>query len=244
MVISLGFFGLGFISFLLGYCTPFWLETDDRFLYRSGFQKLGLWTACFENWSYFKDYLGKQYNGCYWIFSYDLMPIWKWLNPTWLLSVQVMMTLSFCLQVVTIAVLSWYIYKGWREHIGLFGITILALIPGLTMAICITMFATYSVVDRQWIENPSKTYLSWSFAFTIVAGFLVVFGTMVLATASIESRRQFLKYGPYETTDSEIAPETNEKLSPKKRIPKWIRYFIEPPKRRRETYETNDHEFD
>lgn len=43
--------------------------------------QLGLWEACFNHWTYFNDYNGKIYDGCWWIYSYEYKPIFHWINP-------------------------------------------------------------------------------------------------------------------------------------------------------------------
>lgn len=42
---------------------------------------MGLWEACFNHWTYFNDYNGKIYDGCWWIYSYEYRPIFHWINP-------------------------------------------------------------------------------------------------------------------------------------------------------------------
>lgn len=47
--------------------------------------QLGLWEACFKDFSHKTSYNGKLYNGCWWMFSYEYEPIREWLNPRKLL---------------------------------------------------------------------------------------------------------------------------------------------------------------
>ena len=47
---------------------------------------------------------------------------------------------------------------------------------GMVTGICILVFGTMSVVNRQWIQNPDKNYLSFSFGLMVMSGFLVLFG--------------------------------------------------------------------
>ena len=64
---------------ILSFSTSHWLESYEEA--QSRFIKLGLWEACFNNFGYDRDNLGKVYKGCDWIFSYDYRPIFDWLNP-------------------------------------------------------------------------------------------------------------------------------------------------------------------
>jgi len=55
---------------ILSFSTSKWLESYGEV--NSRFVSLGLWQACFNNYGYEKDNLGRTYQGCSWIFSYDL----------------------------------------------------------------------------------------------------------------------------------------------------------------------------
>ena len=75
------FSGVALIFLAIGFSTPNWLELEANYITNSGFEKLGLWEVCLKNFAYYKDYTGKIYNGCWWIFSYEYRPIWEYLNP-------------------------------------------------------------------------------------------------------------------------------------------------------------------
>lgn len=80
-IFGLIFTCLAFVCMIVCFTTPHWLE---RFPYKRNtkvFVRLGLWEACFNDWQYYKDYLGKRYNGCWWIFHFEYRPVWPWLNP-------------------------------------------------------------------------------------------------------------------------------------------------------------------
>ena len=65
---------------VISFSSPNWLESYTEA--KSRFVKLGLWSACFNKFGYDRDFLGKTYDGCWWIFSYEYRPIWDWLNPS------------------------------------------------------------------------------------------------------------------------------------------------------------------
>ena len=65
---------------IISFSTSHWLESYDEA--DSRFVKLGLWEACFNNFGYDRDNLGKVYHGCEWVFSYDYRPIFDWLVPS------------------------------------------------------------------------------------------------------------------------------------------------------------------
>ena len=81
LIAGLVFCSSALLFLVIGFSTPHWLELDTNYITNSGFEKLGLWEACFNNFAYYKDYTGKIYNGCWWIFSYEYRPIWNYINP-------------------------------------------------------------------------------------------------------------------------------------------------------------------
>lgn len=81
LIIGLSFSGAALLFLVIGFSTPHWLELDTKFITNSGFEKIGLWEACFKNFAFYRDYTGKLYNGCWWIFSYEYRPIWSFINP-------------------------------------------------------------------------------------------------------------------------------------------------------------------
>jgi len=81
LAVGLGLTSLAAIFCVVGFSTPNWIQSDDRFTTVSQFVKMGLWEACFKHWSHWKDYAGKQYDGCWWIFSAEYRPIREFLNP-------------------------------------------------------------------------------------------------------------------------------------------------------------------
>lgn len=54
--------------------------------------------------------------------------------------------------------------------------------------ISILIFGTMSVVNRQWIQNPDKNYLSFSFGLMVMSGFMVLFGGFCAAFSAAQVR--------------------------------------------------------
>lgn len=72
---------------VLAFASPYWVESFDKFQGR--FTKIGLWEVCFNDYTFYKDYKGKRYLGCWYIFSPEVRPIWEWLSPRKCLNVYV-----------------------------------------------------------------------------------------------------------------------------------------------------------
>ncbi|XP_022308772.1 uncharacterized protein LOC111114657 [Crassostrea virginica] len=173
---AFGFIAVGFLFNIIAFSTPNWLEADDRYKLTNGFVKLGLWEACFNHWTYFNDYNGKIYDGCWWIYSYEYKPIFHWINPSWFLSIQVMMTLTMLSEIILLVLIAMFICKSKDGFWKLMSVGVGAIVCGMVTGICILVFGTMSVVNRQWIQNPDKNYLSFSFGLMVMSGFLVLFG--------------------------------------------------------------------
>lgn len=73
--------GSALLFLLIGFSTPNWLELDTNYITQSGFEKLGLWEACFKNFAHYRDVTIKKFNGCWGIFSEEYRPIWDYINP-------------------------------------------------------------------------------------------------------------------------------------------------------------------
>ena len=78
-VIALGFSIVAFTFMVVSFASPYWVESftkaDSRFV------KAGLWEFCFNDYTFWKDYNGKRYKGCWYIFSDQYRVIWEWLSP-------------------------------------------------------------------------------------------------------------------------------------------------------------------
>ncbi|ESO85354.1 hypothetical protein LOTGIDRAFT_221390 [Lottia gigantea] len=194
-----GIFGLiftivAFICLLVSFATPNWIESfTDR---SREFVKMGLWEACFNDWTYYKDYLGKRYHGCWWIFSFEYRPVWSYLNPPWLLAIQVLLTIVFMMQMITILFVVFYflhVCPVAKEKNYVYATTGMNFVSGLVIAICTIIFGVKAEVDRQWLPHPDSNFLSWSFGFAVLSGFFSLFGGMCLLVESlrlsVESQR-------------------------------------------------------
>ncbi|WAR16794.1 hypothetical protein MAR_031388 [Mya arenaria] len=158
---------------IISFATSHWLESFKDA--RTGFDNLGLWEACFNMYSYDRDSLGKTYDGCEWIF-------------TWFVAVQVMMTLSMVLTLVTsilclLGILN-FCPPQRRPMVQLIN-SILMFASGIMLGLSVTVFGISSDGDRDWLPRPDQNYLSWSFGVAVVAGFFAIFAGMCLVIDSM-----------------------------------------------------------
>ena len=189
LIIGLIFYSSALLFLIIGFSTSHWLELDTKHITNSGFEKIGLWEACFNNFAYYKDYTGKTYNGCWWIFSYEYRPIWSYINPQWFLAIQMMLTITLVMEIAAVLFLITFLIKccpGKDGDIPLFFLGGTGVLASAFTAFCTVLFGAKSVTDRQWIENPDKNFLSWSFGCVVFSGFLVLFGGMCVFVSGLQ----------------------------------------------------------
>lgn len=98
----------GFIFFFLSFSSPYWLQSYP--LVHSGMLHMGVWSVCFDKFVHPQDYHANVLTGCYWIFDrfFFRISIWQWLNPHWLIAVQVLLTIAFIAKCIVILILILY----------------------------------------------------------------------------------------------------------------------------------------
>lgn len=64
---------------VIAFASPYWIESFEKS--DNKFVKLGLWEFCFNDYTFYKDYNGKRFLGCWYIFSTDARPLWEWISP-------------------------------------------------------------------------------------------------------------------------------------------------------------------
>lgn len=179
--------GVAVFCMVIAFSSPNWMESFEQA--DSKFVKLGLWEFCFNDYTFYKDYQGKRYRGCWYIFSYEYRPIWEWLSPPWFISVQVMISVTLlCQALVVIFLLSLLVRccPHQMESILLMISSIMMFLCGLLIAISLIVFGVMSE-DRQWMPRPDQNFLSWSFGICVMSGFFSLFGAMCLLVASISA---------------------------------------------------------
>ncbi|RUS87750.1 hypothetical protein EGW08_004496 [Elysia chlorotica] len=190
-----------FICIVVAFATPHWLERFPHKRMTRVFVRMGLWEACFNNWTYYKDYLSKNYNGCWWIFHFEYRPVWPWLNPPWFLTIQIMMTLGLMLHMVTVVLNILYYVRCLpkeKEKRYVMATGVMMWLSFLLIGISVTIFGIKADVDRQWIPNPDSNFLSWSFGCACLSGFFSVFSALCLTVdhMRITEEEERAKRGP------------------------------------------------
>ncbi|XP_041360832.1 uncharacterized protein LOC121377047 [Gigantopelta aegis] len=158
----------------------------------TGFGKMGLWEACFYNYVDNKSGgLGKRYNGCHALYSFEYRAIWRWLTPDWLISIQVMMCLNLILGVSTTLIIVMYFIKCCSANLDwilVLSSSVANFVTGFFLAVCTIMFGVKVDNERDWLPHPDSNYLSWSFGIAVFGGFLALFAGMCLLVEGLRLR--------------------------------------------------------
>lgn len=79
-------------AMVIAFSTPYWVESfskaDNKFV------KCGLWEFCFNDYTFWKDYNGKRWLGCWYIFSSKIRLLWEWLSPRMYLDAKIQFRLE------------------------------------------------------------------------------------------------------------------------------------------------------
>ncbi|ESO83214.1 hypothetical protein LOTGIDRAFT_96575, partial [Lottia gigantea] len=166
---------LSFMCLLIAFASPYWVESFEQFHGR--FVKVGLWEVCFNDYTFYKDYSGKRFLGCWYIFGPEIRPIWEWISPPWFIVCQVAVSFSLLLQGLVAIAMILYLFRLFPSHMK----SMILLVSSIgSLIACLVLFAElilFGVMkeDRDWVPRPDMNYLSWSYGFASVS-FLFVAG--------------------------------------------------------------------
>ncbi|KAH3748516.1 uncharacterized protein LOC127848277 [Dreissena polymorpha] len=169
---------------VIAFASPYWVESFDKA--HNPFVKCGLWEFCFNDYTFWKDYNGKRFLGCWYVFSEQYRSLWEWISPPWFIVCQVLISVSLLFMSVTclIATLAYWrclsmnlksmVYKG--------AAIICSVCTICTLVALIVMGAKKE--DRGWMPRPDQNYLSWSYGLACISAFFNLFGAVVFLKAS------------------------------------------------------------
>ncbi|XP_029635852.1 uncharacterized protein LOC115211099 isoform X1 [Octopus sinensis] len=155
------------------------------------FISAGLWEVCYDGYKRPDSMSGQSYKGCYWVFSDEVRALRDIILPSWFISVQVMISLTFLLQGLVAVFLLCVLIHCCPIHVKPLILTLSSIVMflcGLLITISLIVFGVKSE-DRQWMPRPDQNYLSWSFGICVLSGFFSLFSAMCLLVASISSSR-------------------------------------------------------
>jgi len=174
---------LGLIFVLFAFASPYWLVSWEYTF--SPFQSMGLWEFCFKNYRHPHFQFDKLFNGCHYVFSEEYRIIREWLLPGWLQVVQAFCTLGF-MSSLGAQLLSIPLIAKWPLKLILNMGWVISLISCIANGgTAFFLFLTVSIFGgqcfrRDWLQYPNFNYLSWAYAFAVVAMFLHAISALLL----------------------------------------------------------------
>ncbi|CAG5118170.1 unnamed protein product [Candidula unifasciata] len=201
-LVGMFFVGASLVFMVVAFASPYWVESFEEF--KSQFVKLGLWEFCFNDYTFYKDYNGKRYLGCFYIFSPEMRPIWEWVSPPWFISVQVMISASLLvifLVSVTLTLNVFRLFPKQMDYAVYLGTALGMAACALTILIALIVFGVYKE-DRRWVPRPDMNLLSWSYGMCVMAGWFSLFAAVCLYLAGKEKKTEFdnSKFSSHVTT--------------------------------------------
>ncbi|KAK4467888.1 hypothetical protein MN116_008499 [Schistosoma mekongi] len=179
-----------FVFLLISFVTPYWLQSWPRL--HTPFLRLGLWEFCVNGFVQRLDPNMVSYYGCWWILSPYLRNIFTDLVPFWFLIIQVMVTISLCLQIVAVVTLIAYMCKRIRhvERQSFFMslITFCHSCSSILLFISVVIFGV-NYQNEIWMPYPTLNWPSWSYGFAILAGFASLLSAISFGLFNKELRR-------------------------------------------------------
>ncbi|KAL1132640.1 hypothetical protein AAG570_010592 [Ranatra chinensis] len=190
-LIATGIEVVTFLLVIIAFSTPHWLESDYT-QQNVKFEKLGLWTVCFHNFTEIHFWYDTPFNACWWIFEEEYYIISNFLLPGFFVAVQFFFTLCFTLHII--GLLSAAVYMGCsRENsrfvkfLLFFGSLLIS--AALSGTIAVYLFGLYGD-GRDWMPDWDHNNIGWSYALAVI-GVIGSYAAGILYL--IESRRHHIK---------------------------------------------------
>ncbi|CAH8436078.1 unnamed protein product [Schistosoma rodhaini] len=177
------FTAFGFCSNFISFVSPYWIQSVPEA--NSQFQRIGLWTVCFDGYM-LPGLYDRAYFGCYYIYYVIYDRIRDWLNPIWLYAIQVTSSCGVLVQFLVMFIVLSQV-AGAISKSDLKSLRFIAsghFFTSLTLAAALVAFAV-ARYDSRWMPYPELNTLSWSYAFGVLSfictfiGFIISFITYI-----------------------------------------------------------------
>ncbi|XP_068220780.1 uncharacterized protein pck isoform X1 [Palaemon carinicauda] len=181
------------IFFIISFTSPYWLQSY-AYTYND-FSNMGLWEFCFDGFRYPKYQFDYKFTGCNYVFSKEYRIIWTWMLPAWFMSVQAFMTIALLASITSLVTVSMVLMRMplqlvMRHEWHLTGFCCIC--QAVTVVSIFFAVLVFGVMcwSRDWLLNPNFNYLSWSYAFAIVAGGIHAFAGLTFLHETYEARER------------------------------------------------------
>lgn len=179
---------------------------------------MGLWEFCFHRFRYPNYQFDDLFDGCHYVFSRKYFVIWEWLLPGgckshflstcgkkskldcsfpgWLMAVQAFMTLALIFScsahiISSMLLIRWPLNFVFHNHWQM--LALCSLLNGIKTFCLFLSVAVFGgqCWRRDWMLYPNFNYLSWSYAFAVIAMFISIAATASFYLASFQSYSTF-----------------------------------------------------
>jgi hypothetical protein len=174
-----------FILFIIGFASPYWLKSNAKDV-SSEFINMGLWNVCFSKYKNLQTSGNKNFDGCIWIQSNDLIKLRRWLLPNWLIAIQILESFCICLiAVIMVSILYGLIInknKIRKKFYYILYITVMLVFLDLLIITCLLLFGINSFFHEWTPENnqneEENVFIYWSFWIQCISLLLAIIGSI------------------------------------------------------------------
>jgi len=193
---------LALVLLIIAFITPYWVISWPRVY--SGFRKIGLWEVCFAGYRIPRDPSMKSYHGCWWILAPELHSIRSWIMPPWFIVVQILMTISIVIELLSlIFLLMIWTRTGSSDNSGIGkrrapfnlvqGATIITIVTCCVKSVAVIMFGLAFWYDPFWLPQHTINYPHVSYGLAICSAFISIFSSMAHRVYRNIVRREYLQ---------------------------------------------------
>lgn len=181
---------LSLISFILlsiSFFSNHWLSSYA--FGNSKFIRMGLWKFCFYNYIHPGFYKDIRLKGCRYFFDSTYEDVRDWLQPTWLVFLQIFMTLAFIHHLIAVLIEAMVYMKLLKKH--QFLLTLLTTIAhsNTTLLLSFASLIFYlRAFDKNWIIEPELNYFDWSYYLTICSLCCNIFATYLFKRETMKTK--------------------------------------------------------
>jgi len=154
----------------------------------------------------------KSYHGCWWIMAPELYAIRSWIMPPWFIVVQILITVSLCIEIlaliyniivvcVTRRIDKAGIAKKRAPFYRVQAITYITIITAFLKSAAVIMFGLAFKFDYYWLPNHTINWMSFSYGLAIVSAFTSIFSSIAHAQYRRIVLQEYQQPATFESTD-------------------------------------------
>lgn len=180
MIASIG----SFFAMFLGFCSPYWFQSWRRV--HSPMANVGLWHICLSGFIKPRDPNLQSYVGCWWIHSSFFSDVQEFIMPPWFRACQALVVFELLCNLCSVILCVTYVVEKWRRkvygdrYVLIHIINAILLFASAFLVFIVSLVFAEMSRQENYFPRPWMNYLSWSYGFNVISGFVSAFGGICL----------------------------------------------------------------